>query len=77
MCQLHCSIHGEELKKTEEGAVMMCQKYPWRTADYPPKTYNKLLGLIVDDNNSADAAITITSADDINIIDDKTKKNKR
>ena len=56
---------------------MMCQKYLWRRADCPPKTHDKLLGLIVDDNNSADIAIAVTSADDIIIIDDKTKNDRR
>ena len=75
MCQFHCSIHGEELKtkKREEGAAMMCQKYLWRKADHPPKTHNKLLGLIVNNDN---AAIAITSADDVIIIDDEAKKKK-
>ena len=56
---------------------MMCQKYPWRRADHPPTTYDKLLGLIVDDDNSADAAIAITSADDVIIIDNETKIKDR
>ena len=64
-------------KRREEGAAMMCQKYLWRRADCPPKTQDKLLGLIVDNDNSADAAITITSADDVIIIDDETKKKDR
>ena len=25
MCQFHCSIHGAELKRRKEGAVMMCR----------------------------------------------------
>ena len=54
----------------------MCQKHPWRRADCPPKTHDKLLGLIVDDDNSSDAAVAITSADDIIIIDNKTKNKK-
>ena len=56
---------------------MMCQKCLWRRADCPPKTHNKLMGLIVDDDNSADVAITVTSADDIIIIDDETIKDRR
>ena len=56
--------------------MMMCQKYLWRRADYPHKTHDKLLGLIVDDDNSAEVAIAITSADDIIIIDDETEKIK-
>ena len=77
MCQFCHSIHGEEVKKRrKEGSAMMYQKYPWRRADHPPKTCDKLLGLIVDNDNSADAAITIMSADDVIIIDDETK-NKR
>ena len=77
MCQFHCSICGEELKKgRQEGVAMMCQKHPWRRADGPPKTHNELLGLIVDNDNLADAATTITSADDIIIIDNETKNRK-
>ena len=34
------------------------------------------LGLIVDDDNSVDKAIIITSADDVSIIDDQIKKKK-
>ena len=56
---------------------MMCQKYLWRRADHPPKTHDKLMGLIVDDDNSADVAITVTSVDDIIIIDDETIKDRR
>ena len=78
MCQFCCSICGEELKKEEDKKVQhddvpevsMC-----RRVDHPPKTHDKLLGLIVDDDIiQQDVAITVTSADDIIIIDDKTKR---
>ena len=38
-----------------------------------PKPKDKLLGMIVDNDNSVDEAIIITSADDVIIIDDETK----
>ena len=57
--------------------VSVLLKYPWRRADHPPKTYDELLGFIVIDDNSVDEAIIITSADDIIIIDDGTKKDRK
>ena len=49
-------------------------QYPWERANHPPPTPDELLGLIVDNDNSADEAIMITSEDDIIITDNEIKK---
>ena len=49
-------------------------QYLWEGSYHPPKTQDELLGLIVDNDNSADETIIITFEDDIIITDNDIKR---
>ena len=87
MCQFNHSIHGKELKKEEKQVQPnLCAIHAKCVTIIPKdiqlahnicgreKTQDELLGLIVDNDNSADETIVITSEDDIIITDNEIKR---